>query len=121
MAFELKPNLQSEYTHLIYSGTVDLTERQKAKDAVLKMCFENNFHRALVDLSRSDIQMRESDVIKFASSFKDTKLPKDYRLACVISPDNQVDNLIEIIISLDGINVKYFFNFEDAKEWLTAV
>ena len=85
------------------------------------MCFEKDLHRALIDLSGSDIQMNESDVNKFASSFKDTALPKDYRLACIIGPDNQSDKLIEIIIALDGINIKYFFNFQESESWLIAV
>lgn len=121
MSYELKTNVEFEYVHLTYSGTVDLAERIKAKGAGIALCFEKSFHKALVDLRESDIQMRESDTVKFASSFKDTKLPKNYRLACIASPDNSSDNLIEIIISLDGVNVKYFSNFEEAENWLTAV
>lgn len=121
MPYELKANSLLEYVHLIYSGVIDLSERQRAKDEVFAMCFEKNFHRALVDLSNSDIQMNESDAIKFASSFKDMKLPENYRLAGIIGPDNQSDNLIEIIISLEGINVKYFYNFDEAENWLTAI
>ncbi|MDH5394658.1 MAG: hypothetical protein OEW97_00145 [Gammaproteobacteria bacterium] len=121
MPYEVIANSQLEYVHLTYSGTVDINERKKAKDAVFAMCFERNFHRALVDVSQSNIQMNESDVIKFASSFKDTPLPKDYRLAGIIGPENKSDALIEIIISLDGINVKYFYNFNEAEDWLTAI
>ena len=121
MPYQLKANEQLEYIHLTYSGDVDLTERLEAKDAVFDMCFEKNFHRSLVDLRESNIQMSQSDVVKFAASFKDTKLPKGYRLAGVIGPKNESDNLIEIIISLDGINVKYFYDFQEAEDWLTAV
>ena len=121
MSYQLKANEQFEYVHLTYSGDVDLAERQQAKDAVFDMCFEKNFHRSLVDLRESNIQMSQSDVVKFAASFKDTKLPNGYRLAGVIGPENESDNLIEIIISLDGINVKYFYDFQEAEDWLSAV
>ena len=121
MPYELNPNLNSEYVHLKFSGTVDLAERMQAKDAVFALCFDKGLHRSLIDLSNSDMQMSESEIIKFASSFKYTKLPENYRLAVITAPDNQTDNLIEIIISLDGIDVKYFFEFEDAVNWLTAV
>lgn len=121
MPYQLKANIPLEYVHLIYSGTVGLSERQQAKNDVFAMCFNTNFHRALVDVSESDIQMNESDVIKFASSFKDIKLPKDYRLAGIIGPENKSDSLIEIMISLEGINVKYFYDFNEAENWLTAI
>lgn len=121
MPYALNVNLDLEYIHLAYSGEIDLAERQQAKNAVLAMCFEKNMHRALVDLRDSDIQMSESDIIKFASSFKDTKFPENYRLACINNTGNESDNLIEIIISLDGINVKYFFDFSEAESWLTAI
>ena len=121
MTYQLKANEQLEYVHLTYSGDVDLAERQQAKDAVFDMCFEKNFHRSLVDLRESNIQMGQSDVVKFAASFKGTKLPNGYRLAGIIGPENESDKLIEIIISLDGINVKYFYDFQEAEDWLTAV
>jgi hypothetical protein len=121
MPYELTPNSKLEYTHLVYSDSVTLTERQKAKDDVIAMCFENNFHRALVDLRNSDIKMSESDTIKFAASFKQTKLPENYRLACIVDMENQSEDLIEIIITLDGINIKYFINFDDAENWLTSI
>lgn len=121
MAYKLEVNQHLEYAHLTYSGDVNLPERQQAKDAVFEMCFEQKFHRTLVDLRNSNIQMSQSDVVKFASSFQDTKLPNGYRLAGVIEPENESDNLIEIIISLDGINVKYFYDFQEAEDWLTAV
>lgn len=121
MPYTLKANDKLEYAHLVYSGIVELSERQQAKDEVFAMCFDKNFHRALVDVSGSDIQMNESDVIKFASSFNDMKLPKDYRLAGIIGVENKSDSLIEIMISLEGINVKYFYDFKEAESWLTAI
>ena len=121
MPHNLKANSKLEYVHLIYSGIVEFSERIQAKDDVFKMCFEKNFHRALVDLSESNIQMSETDAIKFASSFKDMKLPKNYRLACIIGANNNSDSLIEIMISIEGVNVKYFYDFKEAEEWLTAI
>lgn len=121
MPHQLDVHEQLEYVHLTYSGDVDLAERQQAKDAVFDTCFEKKLHRALVDLRKSNIQMSQSDVVKFAASFKETKLPNGYRLAGLIGPENESDNLIEIIISLDGINVKYFYDFQEAEDWLTAV
>jgi hypothetical protein len=120
MPNELKINSELGYVHLIHSGIVDLAERQKAKTDVIAMCFEKSLHRALVDLRDSNIQMSESDAVRFASSFKNTKLPDNYRLACIIGADDHSDNIIEIILALDGINIKYFFNFEEAESWLAA-
>ena len=121
MPYELNANLEQQYVHLKYTGTIELAERMQAKDDVIALCFDSGLHRSLVDLRDSDIQMSESDVIRFASSFKNTKLPDNYRLAVITGPDNQTDNLIEIIISIDGIDVKYFFDSEEAINWLTAV
>lgn len=121
MAYQLHANLKSGYVQLTYSGTIDLAERTKAKAGVFATCFEHNLHRALVDLRSSDIRMSESEIVKFASSFKDKKQPEGYRLAAVIPPENQTENLVEIIISIDGIDVKYFYDFDEAIIWLTAI
>ena len=121
MPHNLEANSALEYVHLTYTGIVEFSERLQAKDEVFEMCFDKNYHRALVDLSESDIQMSETDAIKFASSFKEMERPKGYRLACIIGPNNNSDSLIEIIISIEGVNVKYFYDFKEAEEWLTAI
>lgn len=121
MPYTLTPDNQLKCAHLVYSGSIDFKERNQAKDEVFALCFKEGFHRSLIDLRDSDIQMSKSDVINFAESFKDTTLPDNYRVAGVITPENQSDNLIDIIVNMDGINIKYFFNIEDAKNWLTSI
>ena len=119
MSYELSSN--SEYIHLKYSGVIKLEERQKAKDDVINLCFEKNINHALVDLRNSDIKMNESDSIRFASSFESIDLPKDYRLAVIMSIENSSDNIIEAVISMKGISIKYFFEFDTAVDWLVAI
>ena len=121
MPYVLSSNTKRQYSHLTYSGTVSIEERQQAKTDVINNCLEKNFHRSLVDLREIDIKISESDAVKFANSFKDTGLPENYRLACLISGENKTENLIEIIIALDGINIKYFLDFDEAESWLTAL
>ena len=121
MPHSLTTDNEFKFAHLVYSGSIDFKERNQAKDEVFALCFKEGFHRSLIDLRDSDIQMSKSDVIKFAESFKDTTLPDNYRVAAVITPENQSDNLIDIIVNMDGINIKYFFNIEDAKNWLTSI
>lgn len=121
MPYELVSNNKRQYSHLTYSGTITIEERQQAKTAVITNCLDKKFHRALVDMRESDIKISESDAVKFADSFKNTELPDNYRLACLISGENKAENLIEIIISLDGINIKYFLDFDEAENWLTAL
>ena len=119
MPYELNSN--SEYVYLKYSGTIEFSERKKAKNDVINLCFEKGLHRSLVDLRFSDIKMSKSDIINFAASFEKINLPDNYRLAVIIDPDNQTENIIEVMIAVDGISVKYFFEFDDAEGWLTAI
>ena len=121
MPHELTINHDNRYVHLIYSGEVDIAERQQARDEVFQACEDHQLARALVDMRNSNIRMSERDVVNFASNFQRAKLLPNYRLACIIGPQNQTENLVEIIITLEGINVKYFMNFDDAEQWLTAV
>ena len=121
MPYKLEANLEKGFVHLVYSGDVTLEERQQAKDAVFALCFEKNLHRSLVDLRGSNIQMSEADIIKFADSFKNTKIPENYRLAGIADPDNQKENILDILIATEGINIKYFLDFDSAVSWLTAV
>lgn len=119
MPYELKSNI--EYVYLKYSGTVEFSERKKAKEDVINLCFEKGLHRSLVDLRDSDIKMSKSDIINFAASFEKNKLPQGYRLAVIIGIDNQTEKIIEVMIAGEGISVNYFFDSEDAVNWLTAV
>lgn len=121
MPYDLTSNKEKQYSHLVYSGSISIGERQQAKSAVIAMCFDKNYYRALVDLRNSDLNMSESDAIKFSSSFKDTVLPENYRLAVIINSTSKIEDLIEIIISLDGVNIKYFINFDEAENWLTSI
>lgn len=119
MPYELNSNI--EYVHLKYSGIVEFSERKKAKEEVINLCFDKGLHRSLVDLRDSDIKMSKSDIINFAASFEKINLPESYRLAVIIGVDNQTENIIEVMIAGEGISVNYFFDFEDAVSWLTAV
>lgn len=121
MPYKLTSNNKHQYSHLIYTGIITIEERQQAKADAFNNCLKQNFHRSLVDMRDSDIKINESDAIKFANSFKDMELPEHYRVACVISSENKIENLIELIIALDGINIKYFLDFDEAESWLTAV
>jgi len=107
--------------HLAYSGEVVFDERLQARDAVFQACDETGFVRVLVDMRESNIQMSERDVIRFATGFQQAKQMQGYRLACVIGPHNQTENLLETMITLEGINVKYFMSYDDAFSWLVAV
>lgn len=121
MPYQLTINPDLKAVQLSYSGEVILAERKTARDAVFKACEDHQYARALVDMRNSNIRMSESDVVKFASDFQQAKLPPNYRLACIVSPANQTENLVEIIISQEGINVSYFSTYEQAVKWLTAV
>ncbi len=121
MPFELSINSDLKLVHLVYSGDVVFKERKLARDDVFKACEEHNLSRALVDMSRSNIRMNESDVVRFASEFQKAILPPNYRLACVVSAHNQTENLVQIIISQEGINIRYFSSEAEAMKWLLAV
>jgi len=121
MPHELIINHELNFVHLTYTGEVLFDERTEAKAEVFQACEDHNLARSLVDMRNSDIRMSEKDVVKFASSFQRAKLLPNYRLACVIGEHNQSENLLEVMISLEGINAKYFMSFDDAVSWLTAV
>ena len=121
MPHELFINHDLNYVHLTYQGEVDFEERKTARDEVFQACENNGMARALVDMRESNIRMTEQDVVNFATNFQRAMQLPNYRLACVVTPQNQVENLVEIIITLEGINVKYFLSFKDAEYWLTAV
>ena len=121
MPHELKLNSDSGYLQLTYSGEVKLDERKTARDEVFQACEDHQLARVLVDMRHSNIRMSEKDVVQFASSFQRAKQLPGYRLACLVEPHNQTENLLEIIITQEGINVKYFLSFESAIEWLLAI
>ena len=121
MPYEITIDAERGYLNLHYFGAVRLDDRKSARDEVFALCREHNIAHSLVETQDSDIMMNESDVIRFAAGFENIDLPPNYRLACVVSPDNSGDKLLEIIISLEGINVKYFLRRDEALNWLQAV
>ena len=121
MPYIITIDSEQGYLNLQYSGVVKLQDRKQAREEVFELCRQHNIARSLVETQKSDIEMTESDVVHFAAGFENIELPPNYRLACVVSSDSKGDKLLEIIISLDGINVKYFLQREDALKWLLAV
>jgi len=119
MAYEL--NTTDNYVYLNYSGTIDLEERKRAKQEVLNLCYESNLNRSLVDLRNSNVQMSRTDVHNFAESFKLETLPKNYRLAVLISLENQTEDLLNVLIRLEGVLINYFFEYDEAENWLLAI
>ena len=120
MPYQLNLHPQQSYVHLIYMGTIHAEERTQARDEVFDLCRQTGYHRALVDMRASNIEMSPADAVKFARSFEASRLPANYRLACVIPPGSQADKMVESLISLNGVNIKYFLSQEDALYWLTA-
>lgn len=121
MPHKLLINTEFDFIHLTYSGKVGFTERKTARDEVFQACEDHQLARALVDMRQSDIRMNEKDIVNFAVNFQRAKLLPNYRLACVIGPGNQTESLVETLITLEGINVKYFLSFDAALSWLKAV
>jgi len=121
MPYLLTSNNKLKYSLITYSGSVTIEERQQAKTDGLSNCLEKNFHRALVDMRKSNLNISESDAVNFANSFKYSELPENYRLACLVHNQNQNEDIIETIITLDNINIKYFLDFDEAENWLTAL
>jgi len=99
----------------------DFPDRKTAREEVFDLSRKHNIARSLVEAHESDIKMSESDVVHFAAGFDNRELPPDYRLACVVATDTKDDRRLEIIISLDGVNVKYFLERDAALMWLLAV
>lgn len=120
MPYDLKLNNELQLIDLKYTGTIQLEERKRARDEVFAIARDKQIPRALVDLRDSNILMSEEDMVKFASAFRDADLPSNYHLACVTNPENTAENLVEILITLDGINARYFYDRDEAVEWLTA-
>ena len=121
MPHELQINKELKVIQLTYSGEVGVDERQQAREGVFQAVEETGFVRVLVDMRNSDIRMSEKDVIRFATSFERVKNLDGYRLACIIGPHNQTESLMETIINLEGINVKYFMSYDSGMRWLIAI
>lgn len=121
MPYEIIVDSELGLVNLKYSGVIQLQDRKKAREEVFDLCREHHLARSLVETQESDIMMSDSDVVHFAAGFENIELPPDYRLACVVSSDGKGDKLLEIIISLEGINAKYFLQRDEALKWLLAV
>lgn len=120
MPYQLSPNHRHQLIHLVYSGTIHFDERVEARDAVFRLCHEHGYSRALVDMSNSNIEMNQTEAVRFARRFESQNLPPNYRLAVVVKSGANSDKVVELLISLNGINVKYFANGDEALGWLTA-
>jgi len=120
MSYTLAIDKENGVIHLTYNGKVNLDIRKRARDEVFQACDEHQLSHALVDMRLAQFEITETGAIEFAQGFKDPRIPPDYRLACVVAPADTTDKIVEIIITLDHINVRYFYNIDEARQWLLA-
>lgn len=120
MAYELSADLERGFVHLRYSNAVDADERLQARKEAFDLIREQGFHRSLVETQDSNIVMSREDIVRFATSFKEIELPDNYHIATVIKPGDEVGTLIEMVASIDGLNIKVFLDPDEAIDWLTA-
>jgi len=119
MPFDVIANLEDEYVHLVYSGVVDLDERILARDRVFEVRREHELSRSLVETQDSNMNLSTQDIIQFSKTFpKD--LPNNYHVAVVVSPDDNVDVLLENLASSAGLTIRAFKDREMALRWLLA-
>ncbi len=121
MPHKLKANLEDGYVHLVYSGTVQINERNEARDAVFSLCHEHGLSHALVDMHNSNIELTTPGVMAFARAFTQAKLPANYRLACIAKPNDPIEQFVETLLSIDGIDIHYFNNEDEAISWLLSI
>jgi hypothetical protein len=121
MAYQLQLHPGPGYVHLVYEGTISAEERTRARDEVFQACRENGLYRTLVDMRHCDFRLSPSDAVRFAREFDAARLPSSYRLACVIPPGPADDSVVGSLISLNGVNIKYFHSEPDAIGWLMAL
>jgi len=120
MSYQLELQPALGYVHLRYQGTINATERTRARDEVFELCRQSGLHRSLVDMRDCNFQFSPTDAVRFARSFETARLPENYRLACIIAPGGSGDSMVGQLISLNGINIRYFHSEPDALTWLTA-
>lgn len=119
MPFEVSANLEQGYVHLVYTGDVDIEQRVEARDRVFEVRKEHDFSRSLVETQDSNMNLSTRDIIQFSKTFpKD--LPSNYHVAVVVSPDDQVDILLENLASTVGLTIRAFNDRDMAVKWLLA-
>lgn len=119
MPYTVEANKDKGFVHLIYSGTVEFEERLKARDHVFELIRNEGLGRTLVETQDSSIKMTTTDIIRFAETFP-TDLPDRYHVAVIVSPDDEVDHLVENMLSLRGVSIKAFEKSGEALKWLLA-
>jgi hypothetical protein len=120
MPYKVSADLELGIVHLRYTGVVDLETRLKAREEVFQLCRTHNLSRSLVETQDSNIVMSVQDISRFGTSFKSIGLPQGYHVATVIAPGDEANALLEIVASIDGLNIKAFLSKEAALHWLTA-
>ena len=120
MPYEAYADLERGFVHLRYSGVVNLETRLRAREEVFALCKKHQLSRSLVETQDSNIAMSIEDIARFGTSFKSIGLPQGYHVATVIASGDQADSLLEIMASIDGLNIKVFLNKEVAIQWVSA-
>lgn len=120
MPYTLHINTAANILELHYDGVIKLQDREQARSEFFALCKQHHLTRGLIEMQDSDISMTEDDVIKFTLSFKNMDLPAGYRMAGVIKHDDKADRLMELLLSLDGMDTRFFLSRDDAFKWLTA-
>ena len=120
MGYEISE--QDNNTVLVkFTGDIHLKEREMARDEIFSLCTRKSLKYVLLDMRDSKMLLNMNDIINYVDSTASHENICDLRISGIMSLNDTVNNLIQTFLSSTRLNIKFFYSYDEAINWLYAI
>ena len=121
MAIVYKSEDRQNYIYLVGEGIEDgLEEDKQIHEMIVTLCKEHNCNRVLIDDQQVTYTASILSIYQLAEHYAKADIPRFIKRAAVVAnPDyKETNEFFENTTRNRGINLRLFYNVEDAETWL---
>ena len=121
MAIIYRIEKRKDYLYLAGEGTeVDLDDNQQIHQMIVNLCKEHDCQRVLVDDRVVTYTASISSIFYLVKYYAEVDIPRHIKRAAVVANSiyKETNSFFETTAYNRGINLRVFYNHEEAEAWL---
>jgi hypothetical protein len=121
MAVEFRVERRGDVVVVHEEGTLQFEETHRALAAAIKAALDSGSRKMLFDHRRVDLSNYYSHIVRHAELAPGIGLDSEFRIALVGHPGQEDVMAFSVMVGTNrGWDVRHFFDFDQALEWLRA-
>lgn len=106
-----------DFLSVLVKGSLSQADFRSITDEMLRLCQEHDVHKVVIDVSASAGTFSDEDKIEFAK-YASEVLKDEVEKYAYIYPHNLLTYSSQQIAQGRGLNVRAYYNLEDALNWM---